>query len=142
MTRTVDMHSRSVAATKKMFEAQGYEIIDVQPSEYIDLVIKDDDALAFIAVKARRGELSSVIPSRDKMEQEVGAWLSDHPETTNMTVRLDMIGVNIVSNDRALIRHHINVFSNNSLFSELLEELLEYGEITQKAYDQLKAAIS
>lgn len=142
MTRSEAFQDRAVIATRSMLEMKGYEILDIQPSDYIDIVAKDDDMVVFIAVKATHGELLSVMPSREEMEQDAGAWLGDHKETTNAPVRFDFASMNIVSGDRAFIRHHVNVFSNTSYLNELLEELLENCEISQTAYDQILKAIA
>lgn len=142
MARSKWFQDRAVASARNMLEMKGYEILGIQPSDYIDIVAKEDDTLVFIAVKSRHEELSNVMPSREEMEQDAGVWIADHKETINCTVRFDFVSLNIVDDDRALIRHHVNVFNNRSYLNDLLEELLEEGEISQTAYDQILTAIA
>jgi len=104
---------------------QGYEVLDAESAKThrsAPLVAKDDDSIVFVRISVREhdadGEQGS-IPSastRAKRERDAAAWLVKNREQTEsdcVAVRFDDVSMIVISESRALVRHHINVFGSN-----------------------------
>ncbi len=80
-----------------------------------DIVAKTPDTIVFVEVKTRtdedKGMPEEAITSkkRSKYEKIAISYLRDY-EDVDIAVRFDVIGILVVSSDRAIIRHHINAF--------------------------------
>lgn len=114
--------SNQVAA--KFLDRRGYEIIE-QPWESdagsrVSIVAKDEDALVFVSVSARRDtdSLPAERPNREELERFAINWLKGNHEHADCPVRFDHIGLVVLGSDRALIRHHINAMA----YSDIPEE--------------------
>ncbi|MGI6216792.1 MAG: YraN family protein [Coriobacteriales bacterium] len=100
-------------------ERNGYTILDrnwrCQFGE-ADIVALDDGELVFIEVKTREAknaglpEESVTAEKRHRYERIAMAYLKDS-EFVNITVRFDVISIGVITESRALLRHHCNAFS-------------------------------
>lgn len=109
---------RGEKAAAKFLMRKGYKIEDtnwVCPLGEIDLVATYDDVLIFVEVKTRTN-IKTGLPEdavgakkRRKYESMAAMYLKDH-EFVDMPVRFDVVGILVVNEERALIRHHINAF--------------------------------
>lgn len=123
---TIDISDTSPKAIGKRGElaaqtfvlGKGYDIIDVNWKCKIgeaDIVCLFEDTIIFVEVKTRtnieRGLPEEAVNAKKRKKYECIAamYLRDH-DYVNMSVRFDVIGVLIVGNGKALIRHHINAF--------------------------------
>lgn len=76
----------------------------------------EDEAVVFIDVNARHGADKGMpeenIPAaRERMEINAAKWLAENAgdeRFVNVSVRFDIISMLVLSEDRALLRHHIN----------------------------------
>ena len=100
---------------ERFLVGRGYEVIDSSPNiEAVDLVAKSEDGeIVFVALAAKvAAEAKSALPEdtcdRRAMELAAAEWLSSY-EFTNISVRFDSIAMLIMSNSRALLRHHKNI---------------------------------
>ena len=112
--KTIDEKCRVLAA--KYLERRGYEILDAgQASEDVPIVALDEDTLVFCHVEARK-------PGQDLMSREEEAslrvpaerfaaqWLASHPDgPADCMMRFDSASFLVVGEDRAILRHSINV---------------------------------
>lgn len=108
---------KSNQAAAAYLNRRGYEIVEQPWEDDIDspvsIVAQDEDALVFVSVAARR-DSDSFPPERLNQEELEGfaiGWLKDNCDRADCAVRFDHIGLLLMSPDRALIRHHINVMS-------------------------------
>lgn len=108
---------KSNQAAARFLDRRGYEIIE-QPWESdidsrVSIVAKDEDALVFVAVSARRESDSFPQECLNQEELEGFAinWLKDNRDHADCVVRFDHIGLLLIDPDRALIKHHINAMS-------------------------------
>ena len=114
-----ELHNKAIQAAERFCERRGYEILATswQPADgegAIDLVAQDDETMVFIEVNARpcsdegfdEGRMS-----RSELEVLAAKWLGENSPEGDVSVRFDQISMLVVSTDRALLRHHINAFS-------------------------------
>ena len=101
---------KSNQAAAAFLDRQGYEIVEQPWEDDIDspvsIVAQDEDTLVFVSVAARRN--SSSFPPEHVNEEELEgfaiSWLKDNRDHAACAIRFGLI-----SPDRALIKHHINV---------------------------------
>lgn len=117
------MHNKNLGmrgedAATKYLENKGYVILDRNwkcKLGEIDIVAKFEDVLIFVEVKTRTNiELGlpedAVGPKkRRKYESLAAMYLQEH-EYVDMAVRFDVVGLLVLKQDRAFIRHHVNAF--------------------------------
>lgn len=113
-----------VAAT--FLDRRGYEVVDTEwePEDggYIDVVARDEDAIVFCDVQARRG-VEKGMPEEslgvcERMEINAAKWLGEHgddPDNVDVTTRFDSIAMLVIGEDRALLRHHINCLGSGTI---------------------------
>lgn len=113
-----NLQEKAITASEKFLERRGYEIIDTNweaPDGFgtIDIVAEDEDTIVFVDVKAARGTdgFPDEGKSRDKREILAAKWLAENSDRADMTIRFDAIAMMVVSEDRSLLRHHINQLS-------------------------------
>lgn len=115
-----NIETKGIEAAEKFLTHRGYEIITKDFDEAADFVAKDPDgAIVFIRVETKRGWIGdSKTASRAKLEQTMLRFFVDRGEYADHSVRFDTVSVMVVSDDRAVIRHHLN-----SLGGELVTNL-------------------
>ena len=114
-----ELQSKAIQAATRFVERRGYEVLDEgwRPEgskSQIDLVAQDEDAIVFIEVTANdsdEGGFGEGRTGRGELELLAAKWLGEHSPEGDVSVRFDSISMIVVSADRALLRHHINCFS-------------------------------
>ena len=114
-----NLHERAVEAATRFVERRGYEVLDKNWTNEglagrLDLIAQDEDAIVFIDVTATdhaEGGFSESSLTREQFELLAAMWLKDKSPEDDITVRFDGIDMIVVSEDRALLRHHINKLS-------------------------------
>ena len=116
-------HNKSLGAkgeeaAARYLEGKAYEIIDRNwkcKLGEIDIVAMDNGTIVFIEVKTR-ANLEKGLPEdavgpkkRKKYECLAAMYLQDH-DYVDMPVRFDVVGLLVMSKNRAFIRHHYNAF--------------------------------
>lgn len=109
-----ELQEKAVNEATRFIERKGFELLDTgwtsPEGTQIDLVANDEDTLVFIDVTATEyGEGGKV--SRSDLEIVVASWLAVNSPDGEIQVCFDIIDMLVVSTDRALLRHRINVFS-------------------------------
>lgn len=111
------LQERAVEAAARFIEHKDFELLETSwtspEGTTIDLVANDEGILAFIDVTATEygeGGFEGGKVSRDDMEIAAAAWLANSLLETNTMVRFDIIDMLVVSENRALLRHHVNAF--------------------------------
>lgn len=114
------LHIRALEAAERFVGRKGYEVLDRSWSRegmagHIDLVAADDGEIVFIAVTAadhaEDGFAGSAI-SREQNEVLAASWLADNTPEGDVSIRFDAIDMIVVSESRALLRHHINRYGS------------------------------
>lgn len=113
-----ELQEKAVKAATRFIERKGFELLETgwesPEGTTVDLIATDEDALVFIDVTATEygeGGFEGGKVSRADFEIAAAGWLASHPEGPDTQVRFDIIDMLVVSEDRALLRHHINAFS-------------------------------
>ena len=113
------LHERGIKAASMFLERRGYEILETAwtcEAGTIDVIAKDDeDTVVFVAVNvfdvAENGLPDDDVTSENRRRLEIiaGSYLSAS-EAIDVTVRFDILSMLVIGSDRALLRHHLNVF--------------------------------
>ena len=110
---------KSNQAAAAYLNRRGYEIVEQPWEDDIDspvsIVAQDEDSLVFVSVAVRR---NSEHVNEEELEGFAISWLKDNRDHAACAIRFDHIGLLLISPDRALIKHHINVMSCNDIPEE------------------------
>ena len=107
---------KSNQAAAAYLNRRGYEIVEQPWEDDIDSPV----SIVFVSVAARR-DSDSFPPEHVNEEALEGfaiSWLKDSRDHATCTIRFDHIGLLLISPDRALIKHHINVMSCSDIPEE------------------------
>lgn len=114
----LDLGKRGEDAAARFLERRGYDILarnwKCRAGE-ADIVARDEQALVFVEVKTRmdedRGLPEEAVDAlkRQRYERIAAAFLKQYDEV-DIQVRFDVVGILVLTPDRALIRHHIDAF--------------------------------
>lgn len=110
---------RAVSASARYCELKGYEVLEQNWSpegseESVPLIAYDGDVLVFIDVTVKAGFEGFVPESetdREAMEILAAKYLAQSDDEPNFEVRFDIISMMVVGENRAMLKHHINAFS-------------------------------
>jgi putative endonuclease len=117
---TTTLNSKAIDAAARYLAKRDFEVIEKSWSceaGTIDIIAKDKNSLILCEVISRldsgegfpKEEVSK--SKREQLEKIALSYLADH-DFDEVTVRFDVIAVVVVGENRALIRHHINAFSD------------------------------
>ncbi|MDU7413309.1 MAG: YraN family protein [Varibaculum cambriense] len=106
-----ELKQKAIKAAATFLDRRGYEVIDTEwESEdggYIDVVARDEDAIVFCDVQARRGVEKGMpeesLGVRERMEINAAKWLGEHgddPDNVDVTIRFDSIAMLVIGEDR------------------------------------------
>ncbi len=118
-THNSELGKRGEDAAVRYLEARGYEILERNwkcCAGEADIIAFDEDDLVFIEVKTR-SNIKLGLPAeavdakkRERYEKIAALYLRDF-ERYDIPVRFDVIGILVTRRDRAMLRHHVNAFS-------------------------------
>ena len=114
-----ELGRRGEAAAARYLEHLGYEVLDMNwqcPAGEADIVARDADSIVFCEVKTRssieKGFPSEAVNEEKRARYEkIALWYLRDCSLTDMRVRFDVIALVAVADDRALIKHYVNAFS-------------------------------
>lgn len=114
-----ELGARGEEAAVRFLANRGYEILDRNwtcAADEADIVARDANVIVFVEVKTR-SDASMGFPAeavtakkRQRYERIACLYLERHA-FTEMLVRFDVISLVAIAPDRALVRHHINAWS-------------------------------
>ncbi len=114
-----NLFEKAVKASARFLELRGYEVVEQDWSpegseKSVPLIAYDDDMLVFIDVKVRDntdGFVPEAETDRAAMEVLAAKYLAETDSEPDFGIRFDIISMMVVGESRALLRHHINAFS-------------------------------
>lgn len=117
-TKIVDEYRNSEKCRKavtRFLERMGCTVLDELEEGYLHVVFEDEGELVFAACTVGHGQF--VDPDFDKLrpafEAEAIKWLASNKNTMrDCRIRFDSISIVITSENSAILRHGINVFSS------------------------------
>lgn len=77
----------------------------------VDYIVDDEGTVAFVfgSVSANSGAgIPNAAIDRKGFERLAAAYFAEHPELADCAVRADQASILVVSDSRAIIRHHVN----------------------------------
>ena len=117
--RNKELGARGEEAAARFLVKRGYDIVERNWKCYageVDIIARDEETLIFVEVKTRK-DCQKGFPAeavnadkRTRYEKIALEFLKSY-EVVDLSVRFDVISIVVVSEDRALIRHHISAFS-------------------------------
>lgn len=101
-------------AVRKFLELRGCTVLDELEEGCLNIVFEDDGELVFAICTVGHGQFED--PDFDKLrpalEMEAIKWLSSAKNAmSDCRFRFDSISIVVVSEDKALLRHHTNVLN-------------------------------
>lgn len=115
-------------AASKYLIRRGYEIIDEPWKEDdgmmpVDLVAQEDGTIVFVRTKGRMAEETHSFENfgldQDKLEAFSIRWFENRKdEIEDCPFRFDTISMLVLGTDKALLKHHVNVFCEGSDLKE------------------------
>lgn len=110
---------RGEDAAARFLKNKGYRILDRNwkcPAGEADIVAMDCEVLVFIEVKTRTGieagmPEEAVTPEKRARYERIAAYYLRDFRSVEMPIRFDVIGILVVAEDRAILKHHINAFA-------------------------------
>lgn len=105
----MDLKKRGMLAIIPYLKAMGIEVLDEDFDGYI--VIRDMDDIAIIDVFVTQQPLDEFDPpvNRKKFEQVLWKFFSTHDIEPDVHIRFDIISICVLREDRAVLRHKIDV---------------------------------
>lgn len=111
---------KAMRGIERFLERRGMEILETgwaHGNDKINFITRDDEDLVFITCTIRTNDgsgLGSEKVNRKTFERIAATYLAEHLDIPEGTVRHDVVSMLILSEDRALIRHHLNALSEAS----------------------------
>ncbi|MBQ9041300.1 MAG: endonuclease [Eggerthellaceae bacterium] len=105
---------RAMAAIGRYLELKGYKILEEGWSHGGDTagyIVTDGYGLAFVFGDAARNAGEGIpdrAADRKAFERLAAAYLTEHPEHADCPVRADVVALLVLSDNRAILRHHVN----------------------------------
>lgn len=139
--------NKGMKAAKAYLENKGYEVVDVDykcPYGQIDVVSKFEDVLAFTSVSVYRNDQNKLPKERfsdddrQRMEQIMAHYLANH-DYVDMSVRWDNMSILVITDDRALLRYHVNALGGEANLPVIDEKSSTKERVSSRAKDASKA---
>ena len=102
-------------AVRKFLELRGCTVLDELEEGCLNIVFEDDGELVFAACTVGNGQFVDLDfdKLRPAFEADAIKYLASNKNTMrDCRIRFDSISIVITSEDRAILRHGINVFSS------------------------------
>ncbi|WP_139651801.1 YraN family protein [Raoultibacter phocaeensis] len=116
-----ELDSRGREAAARFLERRGYEVVAKNwtcAAGVADIVAMDgDDCIVFVEVNVGCGaeqgmpREGSGEAERDRRERVAALYLQDS-EVVDVLMRFDTVSIDVLSHEKAVIRHHINAFDS------------------------------
>lgn len=120
-----DLATKANQVTERFLERRGFDIIErvweKDEDAPVAIIAEEDDAIVFVKVQYRAD--GDAFP-REELDQEAFEvfackFLTEHKDDyVDRSFRFDVVAILIVSEDRAIIRHHINCMSEECVPAE------------------------
>lgn len=117
------MNEKAMTGISRFLERRDMSIVEsgwAHGKDKIDFVVEDGGELVFVACQVRENVgkgLGEEKVDRNKFERIAAAYLAEHLDRAEGTVRFDIVTMLILSDHKALLRHHRNALGvdNNDL---------------------------
>lgn len=103
------MKDRARTAATGFFERKGFDVLEEDFHGW--MVIENKEGLALVKLCVTAHDMPSTAVSkadRKKFERLMAEYLETKNEMREGRVRMDMLDLKVLANERALLRHHIN----------------------------------
>lgn len=113
-------NEKAMRGIERFLERRGMKIIEAgwaHGNDRVDFIADDDGELVFISCTIRvndGGGLGTEQVNRKAFERVAAAYLAEHLDIPEGTIRYDVVSMLILGDSKALIRHHLNALSEAS----------------------------
>ena len=105
-------------AAVRFLVRRGYDIVERNwtcIAGEADIIALDGDTVVFVEVKTRTSAANglpgeAVTKEKRARYEKIACLYLEHSDITDVSVRFDVVAINIIGTDRAFIRHHIDAF--------------------------------
>lgn len=100
-------------------ERRSFEILEedwAHGGDVVDFIARDEDDLVFVhsQITQNGGEgFPEEDADRASLERLAAAYLTEHLDSEDIRIRLDVVSMLIVGESRALLRHHLNALGRS-----------------------------
>lgn len=109
---------RGENAAVELLKRKGYFILERNwtcPAGEADIIALDEGCLVFVEVKTRTGvdhglPLEAVTAKKRARYERIAGYYLDEYDGEDARVRFDVIGIQVLSHNRAFVRHIVNAF--------------------------------
>lgn len=107
------MNEKAIKASRRYLELMGWKHLGVSNS--FDVYEDDEGYIVFVNTTWARSNFaeSDIKTLRSEAEVAMVYWFTDNEEICDIPVRVDEIQLNILNDNRALIRHKINAINED-----------------------------
>lgn len=111
------INEKAMRGIERFLERRGMEILETgwaHGNDKIDFIARDEDDLAFISCAIRTNEgngLGAEALNRKVFERIAAAYLAEHLDIPEGTIRYDAVTMLILGESKALIRYRLNALS-------------------------------
>lgn len=108
------MKKRAQRAIGRYLELKGCEVLEEgwkHGDDKVDFIVGDGDCIAFVfgRVSSNCGEgIPDAVPDRKAFERLAAAYFAENPDHADCAVRADVVSLLVLSESRAIVRHHVN----------------------------------
>ena len=111
---SAELELKGIKAAKRFLTRRGWECFEYMVADPFDIVARDEDGtVVFVTVTTSSNDMPKPAPiGRAKAEMAAARWMEAHRadfDPDDQQIRFDAICVAVLSADRALLRHNINV---------------------------------
>ena len=105
----MNMEKKAREASVRYLELRGHEVLAKDYKGFMIFHDKEENQIVIASIGYDVGKFYRGKPiSRDVFEDVMMHYMRDADEMIEAGVRYDMIGINVIKDNRAIIQHHIN----------------------------------
>ncbi len=117
-THNKELGRKGEEAAVRFLVRRGYDIVERNwtcIAGEADIIALDGDTVVFVEVKTRTSAANglpgeAVTKEKRARYEKIACLYLEHSDITDVSVRFDVVAINIIGTDRAFIRHHIDAF--------------------------------
>lgn len=112
-----EFNNRGIRAAERYLAMRGYEILDVDNEDNVIVAATEDETTVFAKITTRDLRDGKTFSFSDNgrgqswLEEYAGKWIGENTKDNEGPIRFDIIAINVIGDERAMVRHHINAFN-------------------------------
>lgn len=106
---------KSLLAAKKLLLNRGFDLLDVE-GDWFDFAALQNNTYVFVGVGQtyQSKDFKKPTLTREQFEEGISKFFLEHTDIVDVSVRYDFVSYNVLSPDRAVMCHTVNVFGKDN----------------------------